>query len=715
MMDKTPGKHLIVAVWVAVLLYPAMAQWEKTAPVNGGIITSIAGCDSLLVAANMAGDVFRSNDKGNTWHHILAPALISIGYPGPLFVNKKGIYAQHLSFGIEWATWTLQFSGDGGTNWSAIHYPFSHSYISAFAFCDTILFAAVVNFSTNEVYRSTDYGANWEKIAIDLDTTLVSSIEVVDSTIIISTHGSEGVISTDYGTTWKMFSPGIDNINVLSLAENKGTLYAATGNGILKSSNTGRTWTYDSSVNPVITDLVIKDEMLFASTRNGVFRSTDGGITWREMDTGINNKYIFDLAIIEDMIFAGSKGDGLFRSDDNGETWVPVNDGLKNDYVAGLAAQGRSVYAAISYGGIVSSSDEGEHWIAGNLGLNHIYGVNSITIQKNAVFTGTAQYGIFRSDNNGAAWSASSFGLADVDTISGWVGTDIVALATDDSSLVVSSIRKGIFCSIDNGKVWYNTASGFYFTSLSAFSNGGDGTIYVGADAYQCYISTDHGVTWQFTEPVVSKTNSVYSVAVFGNRIYAGTKNGLFQSADTGKTWGDADEGLPQTTVWELAVLKNILLAGTDSGCFFLGADGEYWKQVGSNFTTNRVTALAATDSMFFAVTNDGIWRYPHAEITGIKDRRFPDTIKNRTGSGITITCRAFRNVEVIIDLERTDHIELSIYDIRGRLVKSVIDSRLPAGNHTFHWRPGTAGCGNYYFRTEVGKDVFVKCLTVLR
>jgi glutamine amidotransferase-like uncharacterized protein/PKD repeat protein len=65
-------------------------------------------------------------------------------------------------------------------------------------------------------------------------------------------------------------------------------------------------------------------------------------------------------------------------------------------------------------------------------------------------------------------------------------------------------------------------------------------------------------------------------------------------------------------------------------------------------------------------------------------------------------------NAVVAFDLPRTAHVSLRVYDIAGRLVRSLIGGTLPAGRHTVAWdgrdRDGCeVSSGVYLYRVEVG------------
>jgi len=64
--------------------------------------------------------------------------------------------------------------------------------------------------------------------------------------------------------------------------------------------------------------------------------------------------------------------------------------------------------------------------------------------------------------------------------------------------------------------------------------------------------------------------------------------------------------------------------------------------------------------------------------------------------------------------------VRLLVFDVSGRLVKTLVDKTLPAGNHTVRWdgsddRGHATASGRYYYRLRVGDKVLTRAMTLLR
>ena len=91
------------------------------------------------------------------------------------------------------------------------------------------------------IYKSTDYGNNWEYFGLNgLEITGITS----DSSerIFVTTGSPQGVfMSTDFGTTWN--SIGLESIAKHSITISKeGYLYVGSESGVFRSNNLGAEW-----------------------------------------------------------------------------------------------------------------------------------------------------------------------------------------------------------------------------------------------------------------------------------------------------------------------------------------------------------------------------------------------------------------------------------------------------------------------------------------
>jgi photosystem II stability/assembly factor-like uncharacterized protein len=234
-----------------------------------------------------------------------------------------------------------------------------------------------IGFHNGGVWKTTDYGRTWLPIFDDQPT------------------GSIGAIA---------IAPSNPDIIYVGSGEGNQRPDLATGDGIYRSGDGGKTWTHlglrDAQQIPqIIVDPRNPDRIFVAALghpyganpERGVFRSNDGGRTfekvlYKDEDTGAaevafdpKNPDIVYAALWESRqapwengVFTGA-GSGLYKSTDGGTTWRPIGkglpagaDGLGRIGLGTCDAQPSRIYAVIAspqkLGGLYRSDDSGESW-----------------------------------------------------------------------------------------------------------------------------------------------------------------------------------------------------------------------------------------------------------------------------------------------------------------------------------------------------------------
>jgi photosystem II stability/assembly factor-like uncharacterized protein len=243
-----------------------------------------------------------------------------------------------------------------------------------------------IGYDNGGVWRSTDYGSTWVPLFDDQPTGSIGAIAVAasDPNIIYVGSGA-GIIRPDL----------------------------ATGDGLYKSTDGGKTWTHlglrDSQMIAMI-DVDPRDpNRLFVAAlghpygpnaERGIFRSTDGGQSFQKVlfkdeytsgndvriDPANPNTVYATLwqqqqSFIEGQGFGGA-GNGIYKSTDGGATWKQLTDGLPSVIQANIAlapSNSRTLYATVAgtmpsaapgrpantttgVVGFYKSADAGEHW-----------------------------------------------------------------------------------------------------------------------------------------------------------------------------------------------------------------------------------------------------------------------------------------------------------------------------------------------------------------
>ncbi len=232
--------------------------------------------------------------------------------------------------------------------------------------------------------------------------------------------GVEGGVwkSTDYGSNWTNITdgkiPGIaDPIGSIAVApSNPKVIYVGTGeadirgdfdsgDGIYKTTNAGKTWSYAGLRETRSTMRIVIDprdpNVVYVATmghvfkpnpQRGIFKTTDGGKTWRRVLFVNDDTGGVDVAMDTrhpDTIYAamwqaqrtpwkltsGGPGSGLYKSTDGGAHWTEISNNpgyatgtLGKIGVSVAQSNPRVVYSIVqaANGGVFRSDDGGQTW-----------------------------------------------------------------------------------------------------------------------------------------------------------------------------------------------------------------------------------------------------------------------------------------------------------------------------------------------------------------
>ncbi|NIV14364.1 MAG: T9SS type A sorting domain-containing protein [Aliifodinibius sp.] len=149
--------------------------------------------------------------------------------------------------------------------------------------------------------------------------------------------------------------------------------------------------------NTLVGALAVSGKYLFVGTFGGVFLSTNNGTNWTQVNTGLTNLDVRDLAVSDTNLFAGTYGGGVFLSTNNGTSWTPVNTGLTNMKIWALAVSDTNLFAGTNLGGVFRSTNNGSNWTEFNTGLSANATVVGFAVDGTDLIAGTLYgHGVWR-------------------------------------------------------------------------------------------------------------------------------------------------------------------------------------------------------------------------------------------------------------------------------------------------------------------------------
>ena len=102
-------------------------------------------------------------------------------------------------------------------------------------------------------------------------------------------------------------------------------------------------------------------------------------------------------------------------------------------------------------------------------------------------------------------------------------------------------------------------------------------------------------------------SNTVTSIVISGNNIFAGTWNGVYISSDNGDNWTLSNNGITDTFITVLNINGDNIFAGTlDSGIFLSTNNGANWTPINNGLTNKLIYTIVNDGANIFAGTAGG-------------------------------------------------------------------------------------------------------------
>ncbi len=264
--------------------------------------------------------------------------------------------------------------------------------------------------------------------------------------------------STDAGKTWEHRGWKEYIRTFYTEADERGILWSACGNGVLRSSNNGSRWVITTGWEVTEVLKVAMDPSdpatVYAATAYGIFKTTDDGTSWQEKAIGLRMPFTSDVVVDRsrsNRVFAATE-EGILLSSDGGTTWKP--SGLAGSGVRTIVqdpSDARRFWAGTQDAGVFASSDGGTTWNSANNGLQHktVYTIAVHPKTSNVVYLGTHGGGVYRTKNGGKQWTRIVEGLGNPDIHS------LLVLKSDPGIVFAGTLNGGLFRSTDGGDSWH--------------------------------------------------------------------------------------------------------------------------------------------------------------------------------------------------------------------------------------------------------------------
>jgi photosystem II stability/assembly factor-like uncharacterized protein len=672
---------------------------QLSGPHGGGFYSIVADTDGNIYANTIGGPgPFKSTDDGETWFSIMNGLIPYSGQFHPLAVSPGNA----LFIGGAHSTAYLCRSTDGGSSWTPLD---SLNTAGTSVLCIVIDKAGYVYVGTgNGIYRSTDDGEHWSHFG--MAGSQVDGMAVNDSGHVFAGTSYAVYRSTDGGANWTPLPTG-GGTRTVAIGDS-GYIFAGRleGGGILRSTDNGNSWDF---VYPQVVSVTFASTPLFAGNGTayfptwgeGVLKSTDYGATWNHSNTGLGYPYVRALTMAPGGNLLAGTQYGIFKSTDSGAQWYSV--GLNICGVRGLAVGPQNNLDASAWG-MHRSTDSGLSWETIDNGLGS-FDVRSMIVKENGeMFIGTNDYSngiLFRSTDSGDSWTRADTGLP-----TGVVINGLAVLPSGELIAGGSGYASVCHISTDDGGSWTDIANGA-FSMVGPVAANADGDIFAASNGIWRKLNGDTawsnvgapGVTGTPTFMFIAKNRSIYSNS--------------HMSTDNGTTWTPLTVGSALSSVAENSL--GHLFAGTPgSGVYRSTDDGGSWEQISGGLTNLdiRSVAIDTNDFLYAGSWGKSVFRTTTSTLTDVGDISF-EPVSFSLSQNYPNPFNPTTTIDY--DLPATEFVKLTVYDMLGREVRTLVDGIETPGRKSVSFNAEGLSSGTYYYRLRAGERVQTRELVVVR
>jgi photosystem II stability/assembly factor-like uncharacterized protein len=563
------------------------------------------------------------------------------------------------------------------------------------------------------VYRSTNGGSTWDVLGHGLPQSWIAPLRLGENNNLFAGTTAGIFLSTDTGITWTFIgppgAPNGFNISGLVLDSEGGIITSGLYEGVYRTTDRGATWSQLLSGSAFITSLFVDSmDRLHVGTFYGhVLMSTDAGSTWNRINSGYSFSGVRAFGLDHSgALLVGTDYGGVFQTPDHGTLWFQKNAGFKQATVHSLQTNSLGDIFARTRNLIYRSTDQGTMWLPTNYGDDaegHIF-----VSPRDHIFASASFIPGRRSTDFGETWIDINSGICC------YVASFGAGL---DSSIYAAAA--GFYKSTDNGETWTMLSEP---AGLQTFVQNSQGTLFGGTIFGSLLRSTNGGLSWDSVGTGIPWGSFWTSLVSSKDHVFLGSHvgGGMYRTTDDGNTWVRLTVGLPDSAIYALREDRSgtLLASVGDFGVYCSTDNGTQWSPASSGLPDTTVYALINDKYgyLYAGLIDGGVYR-----TTG------PTTsVKEQPGIPRQLVLHQnypnpFNPTTVIrYVLPSTQHVTLSIYNILGQEVITLVRGVQQSGQHSVIWDGrGSSGqsvaSGVYLYRLEAGGSVVTNKMILMK
>jgi photosystem II stability/assembly factor-like uncharacterized protein len=608
------------------------------------------------------------------------------------------------------------------------------------------------------IFRTSDGGNTWGRTNDASISGLYSSfgwyfgnIRVrPDNSNIVFALGQGLARTTDGGQTWNYNGSNVhvDHHAMWFHPAQPTTILLGNDGGMYRTTNNGNTWAFLPGL-PVnqfyaaSVDAQLPNRRYGGTQDNGTLRTLTGGLNDWDMIYGGDGFYALVDPTNSNRIYAEYQYGYLGRSDNGGASFNDATNGIdfneRRNWSTPVAMSPSSPNT-LYYGAerVYRTTDMGNNWSAispdltdggggGNLVFGTVTTIAASPANSQVIYAGTDDANVWVSVNNGASWQNRSAGLPNR-----WITR--VAPDPHVASAVyvtISGYRNNeqdahLFYSDDYGVTWQNISSDLPVGPLNDVVPDPDiaQRLYVASD-FGTYVTTDRGGHWialgenlpavPVIQLVLHNATRVLTAATYGRSMYTLDLSLLTLNRPpviTSFTPANLD-----TIVAPQTLLFSVVASDPDSNPL-----SYVWTRNGDTVSTSPSVELQfadtnVTEHVIVAVSDSELttqhaWTFYVASAVSAEDQPSPIPLS----FAVSAYPNPFNSTATITySLPRAGHVELSVYDLTGRKVATLLNGNLPAGQASISWSANALPSGTYFLHFNSAAETKIRKVLLVR
>ena len=736
-------RYILVLLFVLTMRATGIAQWEILN--QSGPLSAIDFVNSETGWIAGSGSLMKTEDGGLNWMSIAVNETLNISMID--FINESTGWAACYDYNNGGVL--IIKTADGGQNWILLNNLPGYSVRNLFAIDDTTVFVL----GDTVLLKTSDGGNSWNDIATSITDRWFSTACFVNSEQGIiagsKTFDWEPVtwITFDGGKHWQE-KPAADTLHINDLQfcnDSTGYCTGITGSGqsvLCKTNDFGEHWSvimqnsYSIRSLQCLTDNLIYCVVLDSAWSHNIMKSVDGGAHWQPQENpdrgtiqGLDVKFITPQLglIVADGIL-------MYRTQDGGAHWnicllsYPFADVVFTTKTRGFICGFRSGLHFFR-GDLFSTRDGGETWD----GILNGAEFNKFVFVNETVGFLSSWDRLYKTLNGGSTWTAYNFSKYDSTGIS-FQSRDI-CFPNELTGWSVGSYSEAnswgaaIFKSENGGENWnavlkysgpdpnknYVLNSVFFLDSHSGWAVGDPGLV----RKYNYILDKWLVIETEIDLPLNKVWFTDQNTGWIGGGWYDYALEYhplLLKSINGGSTWVKQSFGYIVNDMY-FSDRDHGWIVGSDSsnqGVILATSDGGLRWQVQMSGLPSPLSAIHFVDNYGWAVGSGGLilktenggssWIAPDPDLLSggyNLNQNYPNPFNPQTVITYYLPVRA--------------QIEISIYNIRGQKLTTLINKIQAAGTYHLSWNASRYASGVYFYKMETADFSQTRKMLLLR